>query len=83
MLVINDLELVDSPEYFETRLKAGGVLDVAEKYPWTGEQVPCESPRKICSQLLLDVVPHECGSLCPWSVPLHFNLIHQLRRSSI
>ena len=40
MLLINDLQLVDSAEYFETRLKAGGVLDVAEKYPWTGEQVP-------------------------------------------
>ena len=39
MLLINDLELVDSPDHFETRLKAGGVLDVAELYPWTGEEV--------------------------------------------
>ena len=39
MLLINDLELVDTPDHFETRLKAGGVLDVAEKYPWTGEEV--------------------------------------------
>ena len=39
MLLISDLELVDNADYFETRLKAGGVLDVAEKYPWTGEQV--------------------------------------------
>ncbi len=39
MVLINDLELVDNAEFFETRLKAGGVLDVAEKYPWTGEMV--------------------------------------------
>ena len=44
MLLINDLELVDSADYFETRLKAGGVLDVAEKYPWTGEMVLLDSP---------------------------------------
>jgi hypothetical protein len=49
MLVINDLELVDSADYFETRLKAGGVLDVAEKYPWTGEQVSCNVPPVLVS----------------------------------
>ncbi len=44
MVLINDLELVDNAEFFETRLKAGGVLDVAEKYPWTGETVLLDSP---------------------------------------
>ena len=37
MLLISDLELLESESHFETRLKAGGVLDVAERYPWTGE----------------------------------------------
>ena len=43
MVLINDLELVDNADFFETRLKAGGVLDVAEKYPWTGEMVLLDS----------------------------------------
>ena len=40
MVLINDLELADSDTQFETRLKAGGVLDVRECYPWTGEVSP-------------------------------------------
>lgn len=37
MILINDLELVDGETAFETRLKAGGVLDVCESFPWNGE----------------------------------------------
>ena len=37
MLLISDLAIVDSETHFETRLKAGGVLDVCESYPWTGQ----------------------------------------------
>ena len=37
MLLISDLELLETPTHFETRLKAGGVLDVSECYPWTGQ----------------------------------------------
>ena len=33
MLLIRDLELEESEMYFETRLKAGGVLDVCERLP--------------------------------------------------
>ncbi|KAL4855955.1 hypothetical protein ACK3TF_003712 [Chlorella vulgaris] len=44
VLVLNTLELEDSDSYFKTNLKAGGVMDVIEKYPWTGEAV--EHPRR-------------------------------------
>ena len=51
MLLISDLAIVDSETHFETRLKAGGVLDVRESYPWTGQvrsRVPgCAPPRKV------------------------------------
>lgn len=33
------VQLQDNEEYFETNLKAGGILDVIERYPWTGEPV--------------------------------------------
>ncbi|KAK9822357.1 hypothetical protein WJX81_001129 [Elliptochloris bilobata] len=39
VLVHNTLELEDTPEFFRTTLKAGGVLDVVERYPWSGEVV--------------------------------------------
>lgn len=36
---IKVLEIEDTPKHFKTRLKAGGVLDVLECYPWTGEEI--------------------------------------------
>lgn len=32
--VVKILELEDSPAHFRTRLKAGGILDIVETYPW-------------------------------------------------
>ena len=32
-------QLEDTDTHFATNLKAGGVLDVVEKYPWSGEEV--------------------------------------------
>lgn len=38
--VLNTLEIVDKrDEYFETNLVAGGIMDVKERYPWTGSNV--------------------------------------------
>lgn len=31
-------QIEDNPEYFQTNIKAGGIMDVVEQYPWTGEQ---------------------------------------------
>lgn len=36
---LNKLVLVDNERGFTTVLKAGGILDVEEEYPWTGEDV--------------------------------------------
>ena len=33
------MQVEDTEEYFKTTLKAGGLMDVVEKYPWTGETV--------------------------------------------
>jgi hypothetical protein len=37
--VVKVLELEDTPAHFRTRLKAGGVLDIVETYPWDGSTV--------------------------------------------
>ena len=39
LLLLNVLEVEDTPQHFGTRLKAGGLMDVVERYPWTGEAV--------------------------------------------
>lgn len=36
---LNYMEVVDTPEKFGTTIKAGGVLDVVERYPKTGDSV--------------------------------------------
>lgn len=36
---LNRLVLVDDEQHFRTVLKAGGLLDVEEEYPWTGDEV--------------------------------------------
>lgn len=37
--LLNTLKLMDNDAAFQTVLKAGGVMDVVERYPWTGEKV--------------------------------------------
>ena len=37
--VVKVLELEDTPVHFQTRLKAGGILDIVETYPWDGSEV--------------------------------------------
>ncbi|KAL4425760.1 hypothetical protein ABPG75_009776 [Micractinium tetrahymenae] len=32
-------QLEDAGEHFKTVLKAGGIMDVVEQYPWSGEEV--------------------------------------------
>eukprot|EP00884_Botryococcus_braunii_P012179 jgi/Botrbrau1/20962/Bobra.0135s0080.1 len=39
LLVLTKLELEDTPEHFKTVLKAGGIMDVVECYPWDGTPV--------------------------------------------
>lgn len=39
LLVLNTLQLQETDDYFMTNLKAGGLMDVVEKYPWVGEEV--------------------------------------------
>lgn len=36
--VLSTLEVEDTADSFTTRIKAGGVMDVVEQYPWTGEE---------------------------------------------
>jgi hypothetical protein len=33
------LQLEDTPEHFKTILKAGGIMDIVECYPWDGREV--------------------------------------------
>ena len=33
------MQVEDTEEYFKTVLKAGGIMDVVELYPWKGETV--------------------------------------------
>ena len=37
--LLNVLQLEDNPDTFKTVLKAGGLMDVVEKYLWSGEEV--------------------------------------------
>ncbi|BDA46897.1 hypothetical protein COCOBI_09-3500 [Coccomyxa sp. Obi] len=39
LLVLNNMEVEDTEEYIKTTLKAGGLMDVVECYPWSGEIV--------------------------------------------
>lgn len=32
-------QIQDTEEHFRTTLKAGGIMDVVETYPWSGEEV--------------------------------------------
>ncbi|KAK9831170.1 hypothetical protein WJX74_005878 [Apatococcus lobatus] len=34
--LLDTLEVNDSPERFETKIKAGGIMDVVERYSWSG-----------------------------------------------
>ncbi|KAL6771910.1 hypothetical protein ACKKBG_A28250 [Auxenochlorella protothecoides x Auxenochlorella symbiontica] len=42
--IISRMELKDDEEAFEVTMKAGGILDVRERYPWSGE--PVDHPRR-------------------------------------
>lgn len=33
---MSSLQVNDGPERFETKIKAGGVMDVVERYSWSG-----------------------------------------------
>ncbi len=33
------MQIEDNKNYFKTTLKAGGIMDVVEQYPWSGETV--------------------------------------------
>ena len=32
------LQIEDTPEHFRTVIKAGGIMDVVEQYPWSGKE---------------------------------------------
>ncbi len=32
------LQIEETPDYFRTVIKAGGIMDVVEQYPWTGQE---------------------------------------------
>jgi len=38
------VQLLNTPQIFRTTLKAGGIMDIIETYPWTGE--PVDQPRR-------------------------------------
>ena len=40
LAVLNTLHIEDTDDHFKTVMKAGGLMDVVERYPWTGETVP-------------------------------------------
>ena len=33
------LQVENTQDHFKTTMKAGGIMDVVEQYPWTGEAV--------------------------------------------
>ncbi|KAK9808804.1 hypothetical protein WJX72_004024 [[Myrmecia] bisecta] len=39
LAVLNTLEVEDSETHFKTVIKAGGLMDVVERYPWDGAEV--------------------------------------------
>ncbi|KAL3146264.1 hypothetical protein ABBQ32_002965 [Trebouxia sp. C0010 RCD-2024] len=38
LAVLNTLEIEDTPDYLRTVIKAGGIMDVVEQYPWNGQE---------------------------------------------
>lgn len=32
------LQIEENPDFFKTVIKAGGIMDVVEQYPWTGQE---------------------------------------------
>ena len=35
---IHRIQIEDTWDYLQTKVKAGGIMDVSERYPWTGQQ---------------------------------------------
>lgn len=33
------VQIEDTPDHFKTVIKAGGIMDVVEQYPWTGQEL--------------------------------------------
>eukprot|EP00891_Asterochloris_glomerata_P008731 jgi/Astpho2/8731/Aster-x1541 len=62
--LLNTLEVEDSQAFFRTVIKAGGVMDVAEKYPWNGEEVQHSRRDKRRGHHFGRVVRNEGGSPC-------------------
>lgn len=32
------MQIEDNSEYFQTNIKAGGIMDMVERYPWSGQE---------------------------------------------
>ncbi|PRW45614.1 hypothetical protein C2E21_6092 [Chlorella sorokiniana] len=70
--VLNVLELEDTADHFSTTLKAGGIMDVVEKYPWNGETVDHPRRDKRKGRHRAHVARSEAGEpciICEWEDP--------------
>lgn len=70
--VLNNLEVEDTEQHFRTNLKAGGIMDVIEQYPWSGDKVVHPRRDKRRGQHTAHVVRTEAGHpciVCSWEDP--------------
>jgi len=77
LAILNTLDIEDTDDYFKTVMKAGGLMDVVEKYDWNGEIVAHPRRDKRRGQHHARVYRHEMedGELAPvieatWGEPL-------------
>jgi hypothetical protein len=77
LAVLNTLQIEETEHHFETVIKAGGIMDVVEKYPWTGETVAHPRRDKRRGKHHARVYRHETGDFsgapvieATWDAPL-------------
>lgn len=72
MTFLNTLHVQDTDEGFTTIMKAGGIMDVMETYPWTGEKISLPRRDKRKGKHVGRVLRLEEGGVCieaKWEQP--------------
>lgn len=64
MTFLNTLQVEETEEHFTTIMKAGGIMDVTETYPWTGEKIALPRRDKRRGKHVGRVLRLEEGAVC-------------------
>ena len=70
-------QIEDNPQFFQTNIKAGGIMDVVERYPWTGEEKQHSRRDKRAGHHNGRIVKTDKGPSIQYvSMPIHHYALH-------